>query len=112
MQGTGERRPYVVAVNLDPAESDLTPMEPTEFVVTATGRAAAIPLSGQSLEHPELTPADVEKRQSVWWFLLLAGAITLAVEGFLSNRLSPKMPAFTATNTSQTGIAGRDRLQV
>ena len=112
MQGTGERRPYVVAVNLDPAESDLTPMEPTEFVVTATGRPAAIPLSGQSLEHPELTPADVEKRQSVWWFLLLAGAITLAVEGFLSNRLSPKMPAFTATNTSQPGIAGRDRLQV
>jgi hypothetical protein len=33
---------YVVAVNLDPAESDLTPMEAHEFVSTATdGRATA-----------------------------------------------------------------------
>lgn len=90
MQGTGERRPYAVAVNLDPVESDLTPMEPTEFISSATGRPAAVPLSGQSLEHPELTPADVEKRQNLWWFLLLAGALALLGEALLSNRLSPK----------------------
>ena len=91
MQGTGDRRPYAVAVNLDPAESDLTAMEPTEFVTTATGRAAAITATGQSLEHPELTPADIEKKQTIWWFLLLLGAMALFAESVLSNRLSQKM---------------------
>jgi hypothetical protein len=88
MQGTGERRPFAVAVNLDPAESDLTPMEPNEFVTSATGRPAAITAMGQSLEHPELTPQDVEKKQRLWWYLLLAGALALFGEALLSNRLS------------------------
>jgi hypothetical protein len=76
-------------VNLDPAESDLTPMEPNEFVTTATGRAAVTP-TGQSLEHPELTPEDIEKKQLWWWFLLLAGAAALLGETVLSNRLSKR----------------------
>ena len=92
MQGTGERRPYAVAVNLDPAESDLTPMDPTAFVATATGRAAVTP-SGQSLEHPDLTPEDVEKKQALWWFLLVAGAAALLAEAVLSNRLSHRFGA-------------------
>jgi len=93
MQGTGERRPYAVAVNIDPAESDLTPMDPVEFAQTATGRAASVTPAGQSLEHPELTPADIEKKQTVWWFLLLAGALALLGEAMLSNRLSQKFGA-------------------
>src|SRR5262249_20228153 len=38
---TGSRsiRPAAVAVNLDPAESDLTPMDPRELVAAATGHA-------------------------------------------------------------------------
>ena len=90
MQGTGDRRPFAVAVNLDPAESDLTPMEATEFVTTVTGRPAAVTATGQSLEHPELTPADVEKKQTVWWFLLVLGAAALFGESILANRLSKK----------------------
>jgi len=43
---------------------------------------------GQSLEHPELTPQDVEKKQRVWWYLLLAGALALLGEAMLSNRLA------------------------
>jgi hypothetical protein len=112
LQGTGDRRPYAVAVNLDPVESDLTPMEATEFVLSATGRPASIRPLGQSLEHPELTPADIEKRQRVWWFLLLAGALALLAESFLANRLSPKMPSLVAMKTSHIGPAGPDRLQV
>ena len=38
LQGMGERRPFQVAVNLDPAESDLSALPPAEFVNTATGR--------------------------------------------------------------------------
>jgi hypothetical protein len=90
--GTGERRPFVAAVNLDPAESDLTPMEPNEFVGTATGRAG-ITASGQSLEHPDMTPEDMEKRQTIWWFLLVGAAIALLAEAVLSNRLSKRFGA-------------------
>jgi hypothetical protein len=87
LQGTGDRRPFAVAVNLDPAESDLTPMQAVEFATSATGGGAVTP-TGQSLEHPELTPADIEKKQIVWWVLLLAGALALLGEATLSNRLS------------------------
>jgi hypothetical protein len=92
MQGTGDRRPFAVAVNLDPAESDLTPMEAVQFATSATGGGAVTP-SGQSLEHPELTPADIEKKQNVWWILLLAGVMALVAEAILSNRLSRRFGA-------------------
>jgi len=87
MQGTGDRRPFVVAADLDPAESDLSALPPAEFVKTATGRAA-VTATGQSLEHPDLTPEDIEKKQSIWWFLLLGGVLALVAEAGLSNRLS------------------------
>jgi hypothetical protein len=87
MQGTGEQRPYVAAVNLDPAESDLAPLEPNGFVASVTGQGAAA-VAGQSLEHPDLTPADVEKKQYFWWFLLVAGVLALLGEAVLANRAS------------------------
>jgi Aerotolerance regulator N-terminal/von Willebrand factor type A domain len=87
MQGSPGSRPFAAAVNLDPAESDLSPLQPQQFVAAATGRAAVTP-TGQSLEHPELTPEDLEKKQGVWWFLFLAGAVALVAEALLSNRLS------------------------
>jgi hypothetical protein len=89
MQGIGDRRPFQVAVNLDPAESDLSALPPAEFVKSATGRAA-VTASGQSLEHPDLTPEDIEKKQSLWWFLLFAGVLALVTEAALSNRLSKR----------------------
>jgi hypothetical protein len=89
LQGLGERRPFQVAVNLDPAESDLTPLPPAEFVATATGRAA-VTTTGQSLENPELTPEDIEKKQGIWWYLFAAGAALLLSEAVLANRLSKR----------------------
>ena len=89
LQGMGDRRPFQVAVNLDPAESDLSALPPAEFVNTATGRAALAP-TGADLEHPELTPADIEKKQSLWWFLFVAGAAALLGEAILANRLSKR----------------------
>ena len=89
LSGVGERRPFQVAVNLDPGESDLTPLVPSEFVASATGRAA-VTASGQSLENPEDTPADLEKKQAVWWYLFAAGAALLLAEAVLANRLSKR----------------------
>ncbi len=91
LQGSADRRPFAVAVNLDPAESDLAAIPPQEFATSATGQAAAVVGPGQSLEQPELTPADLERRQSSWWFLFVAGAALLLGEAVLSNRLSKGM---------------------
>jgi hypothetical protein len=97
LQGLADRRPYGVAVNLDSAESDLSALSPQEFLAGATGRAAVAAL-GQSLENPELTPQDVEKKQSIWWFLLVGAVLALVGEAVLSNRLSKR------TGTSRVGV--------
>ena len=90
MQGITERRPYAVAVNIDPLESDLTPMAPQELVAMATG-TAGVTESGGSLERPDMTPEDMEKKQAVWWFLLMAGVLALISEASLANRLSRRL---------------------
>jgi hypothetical protein len=89
LQGLGERKPFQVAVNLDPGESDLSSVPPAELVASVTGHAA-VTATGQSLENPDLTPQDIEKRQAVWWYLLAAAAIVLLVEAALANRLSKR----------------------
>lgn len=88
LAGTGDRRPYVVAVNLAPEESDLASIAPETFLSTITGRPAAS--AGTPMDVAPLTPAEMEKRQSIWWFLLVAGLVALLAEAALSNRLSRK----------------------
>jgi hypothetical protein len=84
---TGARtaRPFTVAVNLDPAESDLTAMDPRELVAAATGRAS--PETSQAAAST-VTAEETERRQAIWWYLLLAGILMLAAEMILANRLS------------------------
>jgi hypothetical protein len=79
-------RPYTVAANLDPAESDLSSMDPQELVAAATGRAA--PDAPSATRTTPATPQEAERRQSIWWYLLLAGILLLAGETVLSNVLS------------------------
>ncbi|ODS53739.1 MAG: hypothetical protein ABS36_14065 [Acidobacteria bacterium SCN 69-37] len=94
LAGTGSRRPYVVAVNLSPEESDLTAMTPDAFLATMSGSGRSV---ATTREIEPLTPAEMEKRQSVWWFLLVAGLIALLAEAALSNRLSRRVvPSPTA----------------
>jgi hypothetical protein len=75
----------VVAVNLDPAESDLTSMDPRELVAAVTGRAVSDIEQGPPAAA---TPKDAERRQAIWWYLLFAGVVLLAAETVVSNRLS------------------------
>ena len=85
---TGGR--YQVAVNLDPAESDLTPLPPAEFVAAATGRAAVTHRGAVAREpgaHPggsreEAGDLVVPARRPAPWLLL--------VEAVLANRLSKR----------------------
>jgi hypothetical protein len=79
-------RPDRIAVNLDPAESDLAPMDPQELVAAVTGRAATN--VSQTLAPSEITAEEAERRQALWWYLLVAGLLVLAAEMGVSNYLS------------------------
>ena len=76
----------VVASNVDPAESDLTPIEPTDIVTAATGTL------GQNTQQAEaeipLTPEAQERAQRLWWYLLATGILLLGVDTLFSNLLS------------------------
>jgi hypothetical protein len=80
-------RPTAIAVNLDPAEADLTPLDPGELVAMVTGRAIAT-AAAQPEVTAEFTREETERRQRIWWYLLFAGLLLLAAETVLSNRLS------------------------
>ena len=79
----GSGRP--IAVNVDPAESDLSHLEPQE-IVTAVTPTNDHPVSGS--DYTAATPREQEQRQSVWWYLLLGALFVMALETALSNRLS------------------------
>jgi hypothetical protein len=80
----GSGRP--IAVNIDPAESDLSHLDPRDVVTAVT---AVTP--GQRLVASDFnatTPQDQERRQQMWWYLLLVALLLMAVETAVSNRLS------------------------
>ena len=81
-------RPEAIAVNLDPAESDLSPIDPRELVAAVTGRAT--PVAAGQAPTADMTREESERRQSLWWYLLLAGLLVLAAETAISNHLSRK----------------------
>jgi hypothetical protein len=37
-----------------------------------------------------MTREETERRQSLWWYLLMTGLLLLAIETVISNRLSRK----------------------
>ncbi|MBS1816784.1 MAG: BatA and WFA domain-containing protein [Acidobacteria bacterium] len=75
-----------IAVNIDPAESDLTTMDTSELVASATGHATQA--GSTAAAAVEVTPEEAEKRQNIWWYLLLAGMALLVAELVIANRLS------------------------
>lgn len=80
----GAGRP--IAVNVDLAESDLSHMDPAELVAAITARSR----SGTESARPRLlgTPQELEQRQAIWWYLLLAALVVLAAEALLANRFT------------------------
>jgi len=74
----------VVASNVDPAEADLTAMDPQDVVAASTGESQSDAV--QMAAAPQ-TPESRERSQRLWWYLLCLGAALLAAETFVSNRL-------------------------
>ena len=81
-----------MAVNVNRAESDLAPLDIGAFVaaVTVPDTAAAFASAAGSTT---VTPADRERRQGIWWFLLLGAVALLVVESMWSNRSAQPQPA-------------------
>jgi hypothetical protein len=75
-----------VASNVDPAEADLTPMDPKEIVAAAVGAAGGVE-GGPGAGVP-MTPEAQERNQKLWWYLLVAGILLLGADTLLSNRLA------------------------
>jgi hypothetical protein len=75
----------VVASNVDPAEADLTAMDPQDLVAASTGEARS---DGVQAAAAPPTPESQEKTQRLWWYLLCLGVALLAVETLVSNRLA------------------------
>jgi Mg-chelatase subunit ChlD len=86
----------VVAVNLDPAESNLATLDPAEFsaAVSASGRA------GTTARPAPLLPEDRERRQSIWWYVLALAVLALAAESLLARRLSRPVEPLKVETTS------------
>jgi len=78
----GSGRP--IAVNVDPAEADLSHLDPQELVAAAS----ANPATHQTVDASQIPPEQQEARQTVWWYLLLGALFLMAVETVVSNRLS------------------------
>jgi hypothetical protein len=84
LRGQETRDLVVVASNVDPAEADLTPMDPKEIVAAAS----AAPGGAEGGASVPLTPEAQERNQRLWWYLLVAGILLLGADTLLSNRLA------------------------
>jgi hypothetical protein len=78
-------RPRLVAVNIPSRELDLARFDPTRLTHSVSTVAEAND-SGSSPAQVDL--AQRERKQSVWWYLLLVAATLLVAESVLAHRLS------------------------
>lgn len=75
----------LLAVNVDPTEADLTPLD-LEAFTAAIGTTIAETASAGSTGP--LTRVEQEQRQGLWWYLLVAALVLFVTETVMSNRLS------------------------
>ena len=83
-QGDRDATPLTVASNVDLNESDLTAIDPRDVAAAATGKAGGAAPAGS---NTTFTLEEQERAQRVWWYLLFAGMLFLAIETVLSNRM-------------------------
>jgi hypothetical protein len=85
VRGEANQAEAIVAANVDPAEADLTPMDPKEIAAAAVGGETG---SDGGPGGVPLTPEAREKNQRLWWYLLVAGILLLGADTLLSNRMA------------------------
>jgi hypothetical protein len=87
LRGGNDNKVSVVAANVDPAEADLTPMDPKEIVAATVGNPSGSEAGGGGSGVP-LTPEAQERNQRLWWYLLVGGIVLLGVDTLLSNQMA------------------------
>ena len=85
VRGDANQTDAIVAANVDPAEADLTPMDPREITAAAVGGQTE---SAGAQTGVPLTPEAREKNQRLWWYLLVLGILLLGADTLLSNRMA------------------------
>jgi hypothetical protein len=85
--GSDDEASRLVAVNIDPTESDLAELD-TALVRVAVAPIEATSIGASAKTSPLLGPEDREQRQRVWWYLLVAVLVLLGAETLMANRLS------------------------
>jgi hypothetical protein len=77
--------PQTVAVNVDPGEADLTPLDMDGFLAAvAPGASGSAAVSAGTVP---VSAAERERRQGLWWYLVIGAALLALAETFLSSRL-------------------------
>lgn len=74
-----------LAVNLDPSEADLGRLDAEAFRAAVAPRSAVGAGPGQAASAG-LAPRQVERRQGLWWYLLVAVLVLLGFEGVVAAR--------------------------
>ncbi len=78
-----ERQVAYLAANIDPAESDLKPMEPRELIAAVEPPAPSDNLESSRAEL--LSPQELEGRQRLWRYLLALALLLLLLESIMAN---------------------------
>ncbi len=81
----------VIAVNPSVSESDLTRLDPEMLAGAVTHRSGGV--EKEPRLAATLTPAERERKQGVWWYLLMTALLILVAETAISNRISKASPS-------------------
>lgn len=86
--GVPNERPRLFAANPAPAELDLATFDPARLV-NALAPDGDVAVS-QGTADPAQQLVEQERRQSIWWYLLVVATLVLLAEGWLAGRVSQR----------------------
>ncbi len=96
VHGGGSQAIVTIASNPDTSESNLAQLDTQEMRAALAGGAAAGAASGETVT---VAPEDQERRQNLWWYVLMAGFALLGLETFISNRMKGPIEGTTLIPT-------------
>lgn len=78
------------AVNIPPAESEIDPIEPTQLEQLGVRLKSEVDPRALAEQQRQMRDLELESRQKLWQWLLLAGMIVLGAETVVARRAMPK----------------------
>jgi hypothetical protein len=86
--GVPNERPRLVAANPAPSELDFATFDPARLT-NALGPVGES-VAADSVPDPVQQLVDQERKQSIWWYLLVVAALVLLAESVLASRVSQR----------------------